>query len=93
MNPVKIAGVKRLMTVESVCASHASKLLPRPPLLKLNLGERWYVVHTLPACEIRAQLQLGNRGFRFSAQAAKDGLPCAQTYNRNSRIFSRAICS
>src|SRR5262249_27254946 len=26
--------------------------------------ERWYVVHTLPMCEERAQLQLENQGFR-----------------------------
>jgi transcriptional antiterminator RfaH len=27
-------------------------------------GERWYVVHTLPACERRARTQLENQGFR-----------------------------
>ena len=41
-----------------------SKLAPRSPLPRLDLGERWYVVHTLPACEIRAQLQLRNQGFQ-----------------------------
>src|SRR2546430_1503971 len=27
-------------------------------------GERWYVVHTLPLCEGRAQIQLENQSFR-----------------------------
>ena len=74
------------MTVESVCASHASKLLPRPPLLKLNLGERWYVVHTLPACEIRAQLQLGNQGFRTF-------LPKRQKTVRHARKLTTVIAA
>ncbi len=30
----------------------------------LAQGERWYVVHTLPLCETRAQTQLENQGFR-----------------------------
>jgi transcriptional antiterminator RfaH len=37
----------------------------RPPdALLLDGGERWYVVHTAPFCEMRAQLNLQNQEFR-----------------------------
>lgn len=32
--------------------------------LPLGVGECWYVVHTLPFCETRAQTQIENQGFR-----------------------------
>jgi transcriptional antiterminator RfaH len=38
-------------------------VLPSDPAT-LAAGERWHVVHTLPQCEWRAQLQLKNQGFR-----------------------------
>jgi transcription elongation factor/antiterminator RfaH len=78
------------MTVESVCVLNitktSSKLVPRPPLLRLDLGERWYVVHTLPSCEIRAQLQLGNQGFRTF-------LPKRQKTVRHARKLTTVIAA
>jgi transcriptional antiterminator RfaH len=35
-----------------------------PDALLLGDGERWYVVHTAPFCEARAQLNLRNQEFR-----------------------------
>ena len=63
-----------------------SNLVPRPPLLRLDVGERWYVVHTLPACEIRAQRQLGNQGFRTF-------LPKRQKTVRHARKLTNVIAA
>ena len=41
----------------------AKQLAPKQPIA-LNAGERWYVVHTLPFAEKRAQAQLENQQFR-----------------------------
>src|SRR5437773_2745521 len=38
-------------------------MLPSDPAT-LVAGERWHVVHTLPLCEWRAQVQLENQGYR-----------------------------
>ena len=57
-----------------------------PPYCGLDLGERWYVVHTLPACEIRAQLQLGNQGFRTF-------LPKRQKTVRHARKLTTVIAA
>jgi len=37
---------------------------PQTDLPALDNGERWYVVHTLPMSELRAQTQLDNQRFR-----------------------------
>lgn len=36
----------------------------QPSPLALDTGERWYVVHTLPVAELRAQANLTNQAFR-----------------------------
>jgi transcription antitermination factor NusG len=42
---------------------HASYEETTPLSCALGGGVRWYAVHTLASCELRAQEQLGNQGF------------------------------
>lgn len=35
-----------------------------PDPYRLLDGERWYAVHSLPSCELRAQMNLHNQGYR-----------------------------
>jgi transcription elongation factor/antiterminator RfaH len=47
----------------NVAQPNRDKVAPRRPGSLLH-GERWYVVHTLPFAEARAEGQLENQGFR-----------------------------
>jgi|SRR5215471_1209070 len=67
------------MTVElDVETIHAKRPLP------LKAGERWYVVHSLPLSEARAQLQLENQSFLTF-------LPKRQKTVRHARRLTRVL--
>jgi transcription elongation factor/antiterminator RfaH len=50
-------------TTPDTVESTPHEVVPSGPATLAD-GERWHVVHTLPLCEWRAQVQLENQGFR-----------------------------
>ena len=87
----QVIGVSILRegSVKGVCVLNStenSSKLVSPTLIRLDEGERWYVVYTLPACEIRAQLQLGNQGFRTF-------LPKRQKTVRHARKLTTVVAA
>jgi transcription elongation factor/antiterminator RfaH len=58
----------------------------------LAQGERWYVVHTLPLCETRAQMQLENQGFRtFLPRRRKTVRHARKLTNVETAFFPRYL--
>jgi transcription elongation factor/antiterminator RfaH len=63
----------------------ASALLP-------NENERWYLVHTLPRCELRAQFNLAQQGFRtFVPQILRTTRHARQLRTTRGAFFPRYL--